>query len=285
MRWADWLLDTIWWPVARFFWRLLCCRDCRSLADAARNGHRVCLNVNLEHGQYWPMCLSILAASNGHLNILECLQWHQYEWDRMASSHAAAAGHVHCLRYLLHNGATFDEFVWHAAAINGHLKVLKWLLAQGCPGFHCTAAAAADGCQLDCLEWAFNQWPSQTDDWVSYSAMQSGSLACLRLAVARGCPLKQQYYCQDQGCLRWALVNCPHVPAMPTTHYFEALAAVFTSDVLHRVYERDRNERASAIQNAWLVCYYAPWHPMCKKRLAREFEELNSMLAVNSSRA
>lgn len=271
-----WLLSGI-WRVLRFFWQWLVCCDCRSLHDAARNGHRACLDVHIGTfiGKPLPWGLSSLAARHGHIDILKCLQLKRYFWDTLTAPEAAAAGHLACLQFLLLNAATLTtlQYVWHCAASNGQLEVMKWLNVQGHPGIQSAAAAAAYGCQLECLNWALEQCPERSDS-VCIQAMSSGSLACLQLACSSGCPLPDLYFCEDQGCLRWTLANFPHVPALPTSSYHEAMAAILTRDVLHRVYERERNEKASTIQKAWLTCYYAPWHPVCKRRLDREFTAL-----------
>lgn len=257
------------------------CQQCNTLEDAARNGHLACMRILHSPWEPWPRGLSCLAAREGNLDILQHLQSQQYLWDSLVAAAAATGGHLHCLEYLMGNGAVFDRMVWEGAASGGHLNVLDWLEARGCYGLDSALYAAARFSQLACLAWAMDRSPDALNTSVSASALMSGSLACLQLSFARGCPVPCTYpaWTNDQGCLRWCIRNasCEPAPILQNEAYLEAWAAIFTGDVLQRVYERERNEKAATIQRAWLGCYYAPWHRICQRRLVREYNFLSKL--------
>jgi hypothetical protein len=53
-------------------------------------------------------------------------------------------------------------------------------------------------------------------------------------------------------------------------------------ETLYKKYsnEQRRLHSCNKIKKAWLHVYYNPWHDVCKRRLQKEFEELDSLMIV-----
>lgn len=76
----------------------------------------------------------------------------------------------------------------------------------------------------------------------------------------------------------WAAMNVPW-PNDPTMHVAHVINNAFTV-YNHVIYAPLRtemimvNHNCEVLQRTWRRCYYEPDHPICRRRLCREFEEL-----------
>jgi len=83
--------------------------------NAVRNNRLDCLKFSCEHGSYWSVSTTYLAAQTGHF---ECLQYLHEQGCRLDSSVLQAAvekHHLHCVEYLLREGCPWDRDVVRAA--------------------------------------------------------------------------------------------------------------------------------------------------------------------------
>jgi hypothetical protein len=85
----------------------------------------------------------------------------------------------------------------------------------------------------------------------------------------------------------WIAINVPLI-SYPEYHVIcvvDNVRQMFRNEFYMKIQnEIDELERAAeCIQRAWLACYYTPSHPVCRRRLHRQFTEIHGM--VHSLRA
>ena len=83
----------------------------------------------------------------------------------------------------------------------------------------------------------------------------------------------------------WIAMNVPFPYMVLSEHVEQVIEQVidnvkrmyyvmFYQDLRHEVAET--NYKSKVIQRRWRACYYEPHHPVCRRRLSRQFEEILS---------
>jgi len=163
------------------------CGICKSVNDAAENGHLECLKYLHENRCQWDERACTYAAANGHLECLKYLHENRCQWDERACTYAAENGHLDCLKYLHENECPWDERACTYAAENGHLDCLKYLHENRCPWDKWACSYAAEKGHLDCLKYLHkNKCP--WDKWACSYAARNGHLECLEYLHKNRCP-------------------------------------------------------------------------------------------------
>ena len=96
----------------------------------------------LDHRLHPPACLARgvsradvcpQAAKSGHRHCLQRAHEGGFPWDEWTCAAAALNGHLECLAYAHANGCPWDGGTCASAALNGHLECLAYAHANGCP--------------------------------------------------------------------------------------------------------------------------------------------------------
>ena len=145
------------------------------------------------------------------------------------------------------------------AARNGHLDCLRSAKEHGCPSW------GVGTCEAACI---------------------AGNLDCLVWARENGCPAgyftaQAAFHHQKWECLVWGLAN--DCPVLTHDRYLRPLfvrgwVGAIVRTVVARVEREDfeaRTRAARTVQRAWFRCYYDPAHPVCRRRLMRQFLSLD----------
>lgn len=206
------------------------------------------------------------AVSSGQLEMLEWLLSVGCPWNETVCATAAADGDVRVLRWLRQQGCPWDSRCCEGPVLEGDFECLDWALGQGCPAADLCSFAAING-RLEVLQhlrevWAC-PWGVGTFEagWRSLHSEESMvpeglARALLVYVISAGCPLPARL----------------EVPGWVALEVREALAdrlrvRMLVAGGVSRVVA------SLKITRRWLHCYHTPGHPVCRKRLLREFSE------------
>lgn len=146
------------------------------------------------------------------------------------------------------------------AAARGCFPCLDFARANGCPSWHYAVPemACITG-RLDILQYALRNG-AKAGYFTVHAAHFHQQWDCLDWALRHGCP-----------------VDCDSDWARPM------FVRVWVGDLVHKAAVRaerelEREAAARTFQAFWFRAYYDPAHPVCRRRLAREFDELRTLL-------
>lgn len=159
---------------------------------AARGGNLDCLKYAGVEGLDFRCEAIAEAAANGDINCLRYLRESGCDWHTDTLQYLIEGtgypGFCDCLEYVLHNGCPISVAACTAACWGGEITIIQLLKDYGAVFNRVEYTAAAARHKLtDILEYLFNlgcPWDALT----THQAAVSGSINCMRFALARGCP-------------------------------------------------------------------------------------------------
>ena len=146
--------------------------------------------------------------------------------------------------------------IWTAeeAVVSGCIPCLDFARRKGCDSWHFAAPEMA--CKLgrlECLQHLVRNG-AKTGYFTVRAAAHEGQWECLDWALRNGCPVA----CNDD-------LARPH------------FVRVWVGDLFDKAVARaEREAAACVVQAAWFRAYYDPVHPVCRRRVARQFQELSA---------
>lgn len=125
--------------------------------EAARLGHKECLQMAYEMGVQWDKSCTQAAAASGNIECLQFAHENGCVWNEDTCKAAAAAGHLECLKYAWENGCPWDEKTCAAATRYGHVDCLRFAHENGCRWDRQTVLNALIYDQRECLLYSMSQ--------------------------------------------------------------------------------------------------------------------------------
>lgn len=217
-----------------------------------------------DQGCPWDAASCTRAALYGRLDVLMWLRGAGCPWDTKCIEAAVQSGCQACVTWIVkHGGPT--ELACHAALVDVNLPMLSLALRLGCP-WRPTDARTLEEVVLDVGD-LFHIPGGIACPPPEENAVRAVGL--LLHVVAGGHPTYGKEARVLAALRRWSLdlLADELEEALVTRNISHGIVAAAVANV-------PRFQAAEVIQRHWLSSYYDPEHPVCRRRLARQFAEM-----------